>query len=515
MKRSLAILLAVVALSGCSRGPGKPPTPVDPNALFGRIDEMIRGGQTNEALETASKAIDDPVYAKQRAALFRGYLGILLSAGRGEEAAQTYLGRLADADLARSGYDLLLGYRGQSGPTNAVENWTRQLLEKPLPTDVQGQNIALLADALLVKAPFERVLELVPVCLRRLDPPMARRVLEHIFGAVLGAGRYAEAQRLIDAIAAQGGGRTEVEAMVTVAGINLLVRQGQWSEAEAKFKASADKLPEADLQRVVSLIGAEGQLKQQWDLVDRVCRLVLDKKGVSPAPLREAASQWVAAGQQRAGSAEALTRLSALLDAAVDSSLVATLYSRHFYAALDANNKDLPQRLTALAERLMAEVKGEAEKGALQSMLFDASFMAADYQRALSILQSGALGRDADWQKMAENKLLAHIALKEGRTDEAVQRFRQFMDYVAATWKEPERDPMTRIQYTKEMTLGLNARRIGDILKEAGKGAEADKAYEEARGDFEKARGTAEADSPEAGWIKQQLAALPERKAKE
>jgi hypothetical protein len=50
-----------------------------------------------------------------------------------------------------------------------------------------------------------------------------------------------------------------------------------------------------------------------------------------------------------------------------------------------------------------------------------------------------------------------------------------------------EFDPLERIWVTREMILGLNAKRIGDILKKTGRQEQSALAYKEARAYFEKA----------------------------
>ena len=111
---------------------------------------------------------------------------------------------------------------------------------------------------------------------------------------------------------------------------------------------------------------------------------------------------------------------------------------------------------------------------------------------------------------MARNKLGAHLAIEEGRTDDAVAMFRDFMKHVE-TWTDATVDPSTGIAHTREMSLGFNAKRIGNIYRDAGRAEEAAKAYAEARDYFDQAMKGTEEGSKEAAYIEKEMAELPRR----
>lgn len=111
---------------------------------------------------------------------------------------------------------------------------------------------------------------------------------------------------------------------------------------------------------------------------------------------------------------------------------------------------------------------------------------------------------------MALNKVKAHQALQENHVEEAITRFRTFMDHVAGREKT-EVDPSSGMRYTREMTLGQNAMRIGDLYKKIDKAEDADRAYQEAADHLTRALGEFEDDSQEYALIKTELAKLPKR----
>ena len=87
----------------------------------------------------------------------------------------------------------------------------------------------------------------------------------------------------------------------------------------------------------------------------------------------------------------------------------------------------------------------------------------------------------------------------------------EFMGYIAKE-EGDQIDPVKGTRVTKEMILGLNAKRIGDILAGAGDKSGAAGAYQEARDYYATALKGFGENTPEAARIKEDLAAVPEGK---
>jgi hypothetical protein len=102
----------------------------------------------------------------------------------------------------------------------------------------------------------------------------------------------------------------------------------------------------------------------------------------------------------------------------------------------------------------------------------------------------------------------AHQALKDGRTDDAVAGFREFMAGIEKH-SDDQIDPVSQMRYTKQMILGFNARRIGDILAKAGRAKEAADEYRLAGAWFKKAGAAMDKQSKEGQWIAAETAKLP------
>ena len=139
----------------------------------------------------------------------------------------------------------------------------------------------------------------------------------------------------------------------------------------------------------------------------------------------------------------------------------------------------------------------------------DGAVVLDDYELALQMLEDGFRSDEAEWHAMAVNKIKAHIALKEGRVEDAIARFRDFVKNVES-WESATTDPTTGIKYTREMTLGRNARRIGELYASIDKQAEAMAAFAEARGYLEEALAQVKPDSREHALIAAELESIPE-----
>jgi len=105
-------------------------------------------------------------------------------------------------------------------------------------------------------------------------------------------------------------------------------------------------------------------------------------------------------------------------------------------------------------------------------------------------------------------KIRGHLLLQQGKPQEAVASFREFMGYIAQEQGD-QIDPVKGTRVTKEMILGLNAKRIGDILAGAADKEGAVKAYQEARDDYTTALKSFAETSAEYAKLKADIAAIP------
>ena len=169
------ILLAALLAAGCDKKQVKPEEMPDVGKVFSQADACMMAGDTNGALSLLTQAMDDKAYAKGRGYLYGYVLNILLMADRVDEAKAKYQAVLGkDEELTRAGFGMLYSYYQRKGDTDALEAWVKQMVEVPLPKDLLAQSYAWYMGILRGKGQFDKVLELVPVCMKKFDPGMSQ-----------------------------------------------------------------------------------------------------------------------------------------------------------------------------------------------------------------------------------------------------------------------------------------------------------------------------------------------------
>jgi len=426
-----------------------------------------------------------------------------------EEVKTRYLDIVGkDEELTRAGFGLLYDAVSRTGDDAALEDWITKMNEASLPQELAAQAFAWRLSRLRTTGKTDELLAQVKPCIERFDAQTARRLLEDAVASDIGAGEYDRAEKLLAEIEKQGGPKAELRNLVLTQKGNILFRREQWKEAEEHFVKNAPALPDGELAGWFSHVVSLASGKQQYDVVDRLCMFIFKQQKDKPAVIRSAAYRWIDVARANKATAEIPSRLKALQAEGISPELLYSLYRNEFYTIAAETNMEAIAAMAAFGESLAPNMKGEEDIGLLKTMALDASFLVEDYAKSIQILEAGIPGKDKAWHDMALIKARAHLALKEGKTKESVELFRRFMQIVN-TWEKGEQDPCTGIVYSKEMCLGFNAKRIGDILKSAGDEAGAKTAYAESRAYYEKALADVKKGSEEEQVILKDMESLP------
>jgi len=517
MKYLRFICISVLLMAGCGRketekASSSRETESDQAVLMElqtRVNELSRRGQINAAIEELSAALENRIYAPHRRRIFPYLLNVMLAAGKVDRALQSYLDAVEnDEELARSGFGVIGSYYEKQGKTPDLTDWMKTLTASKLPDDLAERAFNWLFHAKLKKEPLKNVLLLLPAVLDRFDSEGAARVFFVLKTDLLSANNHKAVEQLLARIEELAGDDRRLSNFVAAGRVGLYARDGKWAEAEQLFMSTADSLEESELRSCFTILADHAADSGQSELVDRISKFVLEKHAAKAGAALEAARRWVQVADE-SDIHEICRRLKIALDSYVPPRIGFDLYKKRFYNVMENGTDDDREKLLDVGRALEEKLDAGIEKYALQSLLFDGSFLMKDYDRALALLEESMPNRDSAWRAMAVNKLKAHRAMDLGQTDEAVRRFRAFMEYVAATWREPEHDPATDMMHTREMALGFNARRIGDILADAGRSDEAAAAYDEARAYYTEASRRLRPDSREYRAVREVLAALP------
>lgn len=523
MMRYVLFFLAVLVLCGC--GGGKPKTgdkPAAPGAAAERseppearvmreVGQLMGQGKTNDAIRVLESAYKSRANRAARGHLFGELLRLKLAAGQVEDATARYLRAVQkkDEELAQGGFDAVPAYHHGKGDMDAMLAWADRLLALPLSKEMRQRTVLLRLHVLLVTGKTEALADMVPECVRVFGDEAGRQALGPIARNLVMKEQYPAAEKFLAAVEAAAGDSAALKTLVATERVQLLAMQGQWEQAEAAFRTAAPMLSDEELAASLGNVAAVANRRKTPAETDRFTRFVLEQPGDKARAVQRAASAWVNAVTAATNYAAVPARLEQLLAWKVPADVVAPLYFREFYKVAQVGAPQL-EAMAAVGNALAPAVQKQENSDAICTLLLDGAFLREDYAGALALLEKGVPGRDPDWHGMAICKVKAHLALQKGDTAEAVERFREFMSYVDKTWKEPEQDPSTGILYTKEMTLGFNARRIGDILKKAGDQNGASRSYAEARVYYEKALAESKPESDAHGKIKEELALLAE-----
>lgn len=511
MKRWIAGLGVAAGLwvTGCARGPESTDEFPDAQAVLESAHHAFAAGNRDEALRILRESVASGLYPEDRLALFQSLLQALLRDGCVEEAQAEFAATVGrDEPLTRASFGTVLAHLEHDGDDPGVVAWALRLLDLDLPSDLAARAVSSAIGAALRSGEWEGAEAAMRAGLERFRSAELRRALENLTSAELRSGRLENARRMMDGIASAAGDDPELLGAVRGWRVELAFREDELPSAESAFRAAAPELPDRVLRELLyraTLLSAE---RGAWDTAERLCEFALSEIADRPQAVRMAASQWLSLARQQGLAEEIPRRLQALFEFGVGTETVFGLYRRDFYSLMNERDKALIPEMLAVSRRLSDGIAGSRDRAALQTMDLDAAFLLEDYERSIAILEEGIPGYDGAWHAMALNKLRAHLAVREGRTDEAVKRFRDFMDHVR-TWEEPEVDPSTGMLFTKEMSLGHNARRIADLLAEAGREAEAAEAYAEARAYLEKALMEVSERPGERAFVEKEMSALP------
>ncbi len=477
-------------------------------ALFYKVDDLLSQEKKDEATELILAGLDNPEYAKQKTELFTVVIRFLLYTEQTDKAKSIFLETIrTKPEMAEPGFDLIYGMLHGADPEAALA-WARELLEQPLTPAMRQTATSWIFDNLLEKDPA-----LVLDELKLLDPLSSEDACAVANRLCAATYRKSLPDVLDKLLASFGSGRLAGEASMkqTLASYTFLGKAlaNDWDAAQALLPALLKDLPERPLQMTLSLYftrarreNAVAALEASSDAVYRApeCK---DYKAIRGMAARE----WVYAGFA-ADHNTLPQRVAFLRESGLPASQIFSNINRHFYDVME--EKNVLAGLLDEMEALSPLVDDEGTKNGLVSLMLDASFLVEDYERALALLEKGVPDKDEEWHAMAKAKVGAHIAQKKGDIDGAVARYREFMKYMAAK-KENTPDPTTNVTHTPEMIQGLNARRIGDIYKEAGRADDAAKAYAEAKSFYEAALVKAQGSEEEKGLGEETVAYIKEQ----
>ncbi|MGQ9661625.1 MAG: hypothetical protein ACUVWX_04700 [Kiritimatiellia bacterium] len=473
------------------------------------VRELLVAGNTNEAVLAIAGLLATETNTGRRAHLFGLEQRLMLDAGRIEDAQNRLLGWIGKDDaLVGATMGIIPAELSRRNQQEALDKWLEKLIASNLPPGLLGRVYNWRAFVLAERNDIPRLLELLPETMARLGGEMSRTIWGEPFEVLLAKRNLDGLEELLTGLSQWTGERPTVETLRMIYSIRLLLARGQFAEAEKKIREAFEKVAETDANELarqfLDLTVRNGML----DEADRMAEFVISKRGMETSGGRIAVRAWLDTAQKRGGLA--LTgRLEELEKRGLATDTLQAYYVARFFDALKPDAAATAPRLIALGRRLILNLQDTNRLDEVRALIMDAAVLTDDYETALGVLGEGYRAADTNWRQMAENKLRAHLALKQGNKQEAVERFRSFMRYIEQHG-ESTTDPVSGLTYTKGMTLARNALRIAEILASMNDVAGAEAARREARSYYEKALTNLVPNSAESKFVREELQKLSE-----
>lgn len=522
-------LLASLLLlgDGCSRRTSVPPraaTPEDKNAAEQRLlseinqvmvqaERALAEGQTNQALASVEAAFGKPAFAAYRPQMLDSLLRLQLRCGRVDEARQRVRTVSSDPALAAGACGLLYRYYRESGDATNALAWSAELTARPgVPPEIRRQAFEWHIDDQIVLRNDDQALAMLAKAFATLQPAESMALVRFSIEALFGTGRLETIERVLDVAAGQKAPAQELNHLTIATHARLCSARGDWSALTNAFPNAANTLNDGELDGLLRAVIPVATKAGKRAVVDQCAEAVVFSPAASSnrTAVTTAARVW---GENAMESDKGAFpgRLAAMLRAKVPAASVIDLFLRHYYVFTE---QPVPlKELMAIGERLAPLAEDEDTRNDIKVKVLDGCFLVQDYDRALTMLEARipGTGRTEQWHETAIIKVKAHRALQRNEPREAVTFFRGFMKLLRESKEADVSDPVTGLLFPKEMVLGRNARRIGDILGGIPDAAEAAKAYAEARALYEQAlKDTKDADARKV--IESEIAALPKDK---
>jgi tetratricopeptide (TPR) repeat protein len=448
---------------------------------------LMEQGETNKAVGVLRALFDNRRFDGYRPQLLSSMLQYQL--GMDDIAgAQDLFRTAADRDpvLAGSVIGMIEGALSRRERNDELAKWCTILQTYPF----EGEGLRTLVDqhfkALTAAGRGDEIPEALAAYLGKLKSGEALSLAQAQFDAALHAGSAGGAGKIMAMVEKQIADSPARQGVMAGMRVDLFLIGNDRAAADAYLRKNLSRIPDDIVLRHFRAVGESHLKANDPDAVEGLAWYVLENVKERPVLRELAGSLWMRAAERRGSIPGLVTRLLKLKDLGFSPSFILDRMDKVYSLLLEQGKKEDFATLYALCEGFYADAREEGLKRRLTAVLLDLGFYLEKYEESLKLVETETKALDPDQTALLTWKIKAHLALQKGQTQEAVRNFRAFMDCVAKG-TGTDFDPADNTQVTKEMILGLNFKRIGDILAKAGDSAEAAKAYAEARKNYGKA----------------------------
>ncbi len=476
--------------------------------LISRADQTFYEGNTNDALLSLETALVDPAFAYGRTEIIRSIIGIELRADMTDKARERMFALYENEITVAEALCGTIYYNfRERGDLEGAVAWTERVLALSGLTPSVKSNmrewnfltyialgdtdkVASLARGFVADAPAGNALKIL------------RRGTDDLFNKK----NYSALEAVLAKISGVITTDKETNNFISLLRLRLYAMQGKWEQYLKLFPSALAKCGDSELSTLLRRSLPVASKSRSYATVDLICETVITNSVFHRMSYEYAARQWLDSAQAT-DCALVPERIDFLFNSGKQIDEVASLFIYHGYDMID--DVEFVADMKTIGERLVSAVPNVDLRGSVKTIVLDYSFVSKDYDTALKMLESGIGDNDKLWHDMSIAKVKGHKALAEGKALDAVKNFRLFMSLLQSSEdSEAEEDPATGVIHTREMILGRNAKRIGDIYASINDAAMAASAYNEARDYYKKTLAT-ETDPDTLAIAKREYDAIP------
>ncbi len=478
--------------------------------LYVEADAKLEADDKEGATQLMVAALDDEAYSEYKSELFTVFIRFLIYTEQIDEAKTRFLNIIrTEPELAKPGFDLIYGYYAMQEDKAALQDWVRQLLIQPLTGSMKRTADEWLLVSLLDLDAENELGGKLGAYIEGYTIEQAAPLVRRLNATALQQENFDQVEQILTtAEASSKAGTPDLLAVIISGRILNQAAQRQWDAVEASMPRAIEELADITLQTTLANVNSALRRAGEHERIERLAEKVLRSVDVEKKGARNiAAREWVNAAMALENPGQVPERIGELIAMKLPPRQIYAQISRHFYKLLE--NEKVVQELLVQADIVAPLLEEESTRNALNALILDGCFVTKNYARALELLEEAIGDRDDDLHAKAIVKVKAHKAEQEGLVDEAVKHYRDFMEIMAKS-EEDSPDPVTNVIHTRDMILGRNAKRIGDIYRGAGREEDAAKAFAEARRHYQKTLDNDELNAETRALASQEMEKVPQ-----
>jgi tetratricopeptide (TPR) repeat protein len=475
-----------------------------------QVSQLMGEQRAEDALALLDKNLSDPEQAGLHGELFCSKIQILLTIrDNPAEAMAVYQDSISNhVELADQAYGVIESYLESRADHAGLIAWTEKTVASGLSEQRRADAYNRRINAFLSMSDTTNALLAVSQAVGALSDQSAVSAVGPVLESAFSKESAEMAESILDRLEPLAARAPEQKSFLTFSRLRLLGLKQEWDNMKKLFIAQLPGMDESEAARCYNMMASSLKKHKAQDSMESLQKILLDNQKPGSVLFVQVARQWVLDVCDAGDPAAVLKRVEAVMAKGLSGANLATFLRQPWYAVCLSGAENETRKMQQILEKILPEVQEESLRGSLLLLRLDGCFIREDMDGVITALKQGIPSKDEYWHKMALLKAEGHKAIKEGRKADAVVHFRKFMECAAGT-DTAELDPETGYLVKTGWILAKNARRIGDLLAQDGKKAEALTAYQEATQAYKEVLGKYTEDSKEQKAIKKELASIP------